>query len=841
MLEEALSSNTYSPAEAALALLSFVQVELPAGGASAEARFFRLFALLCERVFGRIAPESGYKHQLGGWLSREIKWELPPSSFAKSQKPYRSPASHLSNRSISSDPVVKLLSATNQSSSKEQMLPSLIEAFAKEAEHRPNVRYPFPFEALPKSTQESWIAILEAALGGVPFDSTSAENSSRLLGSLLRVKPLDQTQLRTYQQNKAQKKEQRRPLQLSPGYPAPTSPSIMSQSKEKDKPPSVMLSMLEYFLFIYIRYPLASPQPPDKPQTAIPSRGIQSAHRKTEHYGEAVYLHLFREYVNYFIPCRTAQGNFTGFESLSRPSELFLRIVIEFWMEGQNRLAPTSKAVESLRERKRGLVDPSSFNLNLSFDLVQGKHDPLPLQVHYCIQRLVARAAPDGAILDASRDVKSNYGNLSNAWCLTPCMSTLQLPFFNYVRMLFRRASIHALQSPFFVVLESWLLWLEPWRDPHGKSFFAAFSSFRDVLTHQRFAFDDCELPGTLRKDTTKRILESDPRSAQKSRTLPMTILKSTQRSTYDPSWEPYIAANLHLYTVPLALFLRRARELDFSPKEFDRSLKVVQNVFRVFSPPVVEALNRLLASRQAPGRFSDIVARHESNLRVYAPSKDWPLSLSACKDDMHNLLEEIHVQHFKRIRELDFFLRIASKFGGLFGQGVVSGEEKELRSLVEHAKVIVGFPKEYEVIQLSGRTMGVESQIGNFMDVTADRTFEGYLSDKGRQSLFEGTAKCNPLELTSFGDKLTGRPQSHEIAFLVPFLVEVSNYMNRKLGLVSLETSDDGEGAPSNFRLMRQAVGWPFYFRINLRLLADYRAISVVCVLCWVVQLFYR
>ena len=64
MLEEALADPKYSPAEAASAMLAYVQVELEAGGPGAEERFFKLFTLLCNRIFGQL--DDDYRHQVGG-------------------------------------------------------------------------------------------------------------------------------------------------------------------------------------------------------------------------------------------------------------------------------------------------------------------------------------------------------------------------------------------------------------------------------------------------------------------------------------------------------------------------------------------------------------------------------------------------------------------------------------------------------------------------------------------------------------------------------------------------------------------------------------------------------
>eukprot|EP00957_Ditylum_brightwellii_P075684 5751962-Ditylum_brightwellii.AAC.1 len=99
MLEEALSSPSFPPAEAALALLSFFKYELPAGGTAAEKRFLRLFPLLCEIVFGKLSSSSSssamavteverrlavlLRHEVGGWLSRSTKWSSSPPSSSR--------------------------------------------------------------------------------------------------------------------------------------------------------------------------------------------------------------------------------------------------------------------------------------------------------------------------------------------------------------------------------------------------------------------------------------------------------------------------------------------------------------------------------------------------------------------------------------------------------------------------------------------------------------------------------------------------------------------------------------------------------------------------------------
>lgn len=567
MLEETLSSPTYSPAEAALTLISFVEVELAAGGASAEARFFTLFAMLCDRVFGPIDdanPNKEYRHQMGGWLSRHVRWERPRQTQATTKpNPYHNHHGRRPVPSVSSDPVVLLLGArsvvTKKSHSNQATALTLVEAMAKEAEHRPNVRYPFQFKALPELTQKAWLALLERAIveevnaqatafGGrvstgtptsqgaaypsstpqpmmmspmfphtpsTPTMTTTAataattvttttanttaptvtnvsENAERLLGSVFRVKPKEQNQLRAYQQSIRQKKNNAttRPLQLSPimyhNQNSLRSPSLSHlKDKEKDaSKPKIMLSMLEYYLVLFLRYPLAAPiasaaAENDKPPVA----------RRSEAYGDSVYYQLFYEYIQYYVqvqPAPQGHSNTTGFASMTRPTELFLRICLAFWLEGRNPLEARDKSIKHLKERK-GILDPDFvFDLNFSYDLIKqvSSYSAPPFQIQRCFHKLVARAVSDGALADAIRDTSVGLYYPETLMPLSPVLKMMQLPFYNYVRTAFRHASIHARQSPFYTALSDWLVWLEPWNTKYGKckNITAKFVLWKDFI-----------------------------------------------------------------------------------------------------------------------------------------------------------------------------------------------------------------------------------------------------------------------------------------------------------------------------------------------------------------------
>lgn len=301
-----------------------------------------------------------------------------------------------------------------------------------------------------------------------------------------------------------------------------------------------------------------------------------------------------------------------------------------------------------------------------------------------------------------------------------------------------------------------------------------------------------------------------------------VTYPKGSQRSLFKDDWEPYIAANLHLYTVPLAIFLRRSRELDFSPREYTRSLNTVRRVLRVFSPEVVGIINKLL-KKEAGSKWAAVVARHETNLDVFAPPS-CGRGLASCQDDMQNLLEEIYMQHMKKVDSMDIIDRTIANIEGFFGGGVRAGEEKELRLVISQAKAIVGFPADFEIIPKSRATSDAANN-GPDSDTTADRAPNGYFSQKGIDRISTGAVKCSPLEIGYVGDRMLSRPRTFEFAFMIPSLVRFSDALNTKFGInPRLEDGIDDY----NSIIPR---------RFNLRFLADQRNLVFLTIVSWLLK----
>lgn len=342
--------------------------------------------------------------------------------------------------------------------------------------------------------------------------------------------------------------------------------------------------------------------------------------------------------------------------------------------------------------------------------------------------------------------------------------------------------------------MNAWLMWLEPWNVSHTSK----------------------------AQNATKRIISTVSGARAQGPSSPsLTVPSADRKSSYTKDWQPFLAANLFLYTVPLAIFLRRARELDFSSGQMNRSMRVVKRVFRVFTPEVVQALSTLTDSVQlsafhAPGLGTwKGVDKHLETLGDYAPSLSGDLRLHSCQEDVKGLLEEVQMQHLKRVRDFGAFGKLAAFLEGLCGHGMVSGEEMAIQSLVEQARVIVELPIDYEIFPPDQtKTSTVMSSSGATESfTTALRTPQGALTDEGRKQLLEGRYKCSPTDVTFIGDRMQGRVQTHEIAFLVSLTNFLSNWLNMKLGLLPTEGSDSG-----------LFTMW----RINLRFLADYRNLFV-------------
>ena len=296
--------------------------------------------------------------------------------------------------------------------------------------------------------------------------------------------------------------------------------------------------------------------------------------------------------------------------------------------------------------------------------------------------------------------------------------------------------------------------------------------------------------------------------------------MKPTAKSKYRKHWEPFVAANLHLYTVPLALFLRRARELDFSSAYFQRSFTLLQRVFRVYSPELVNSIRSIQSQGKQHGMVS-LVEAHGSNLGVYSPALVGRFDTASLQTDARNLLEEVYMQHRKTVNERGFFDKVEARIEGFFSYlGLVeasTGEERKIQQLVEKAKLIANLPAEYQIVssEASGSVGGLASSSSREAVCQNQLLWvNGVLTEHGKAQVISGETVCKPDDIFAVkGDMMHGSVRTHEISWLVPLTIWASEYINSRLDL-------DGT---------RKIA-----FRFNLRMLADYRNILFLVFTLW-------
>mmetsp|Transcript_35076 Transcript_35076/g.71644 ORF Transcript_35076/g.71644 Transcript_35076/m.71644 type:complete len:1018 (+) Transcript_35076:106-3159(+) len=1005
LLEEALSSGTSSgnkstsspplpPSDAALALLSFLRDELPAGGISAEKRFINLFSLIVDRAFGELnrpqppssatannnkslssspgtvtspggstysspasSPSSNklastyttstttssssgedqlYQHVDGGWLSL-LNTPKPTGASSTSTS-----SLHHSQKtqSLDNDPIVKLLRApkqinnnNNDSYSQQQQQPTLLNALSAESIHRPQIKFKFPLGGLSpffKELIQDWkmcylqeVEIQNSAAsmaaragaggrGGAFGASTAAtttattiegmvgkENATKILYHLLLNGPNEQVELKTYFQsggggggnNVLQQKNMNQLSSPRAAFITPmkqqqqqmNTPRTTSTTNANNNEPNLELTMLEYYLLIFLRFPLANQEWEVQLQDQLRRMRYGAA---TTAYGQRVYSHLMSSYLKCYLPHgvyhRPDGGGVGGTTTqrvdggeggvpLDRTAELFLRLVIEFWVEGQVSPPTFAEGIQRYRNGRSAFLSTSSSStssssssslnptLRDSLELTQPLKTTYvspPSQIQIGVLNLVRHLVSDVTVRNMvktasmscqRRQTQEREGRVPTttddddattakiSWCLPPAMTTIQPSIFNYIRLGFTCGSIHDRRSIFHRALEAWLVWVEPW----------------NYVMKRRAVVVTGNNNGSSSSSATHRAGEflrnaAATVSSHRVEYYPAYVKpKPTSPSTYSSQWEAYVVANLNLYTVPLAIFLKRARELDFSStNEYPRSLALVQRVLRVFSKQVVTVLNSVL-NRRADALSASLATMHRDNLKAFCPPSSW--TLADCQLDATNLLEEVFSQYQKRKNEMDIFDRIDARLNALFS-GKIGSDENSLQSLLSQVRYLMHLPQDYQVLPeepKSSRGWGSFLGLGSRKDgsslvenlLVPERDASGRLTDKGRAQIYSGMRKCNPIDVHFVGDPLLARVKTYEIPVLVELTVQASNYLNQKLGLVSEADVAEGQTTDED-TLSKHYHEMERYqktlFRINLRFLADSRNIIFAYVLWW-------
>ncbi|CAN0072919.1 unnamed protein product, partial [Laminaria digitata] len=299
--------------------------------------------------------------------------------------------------------------------------------------------------------------------------------------------------------------------------------------------PDLSLSTLEFYLFSFAWYALSScgdfyaglggpgRLPPHQYHSGV-GGGWTSVNFRPERvalgwrrYGvkglthRNPYMTLLKDYAEAFFPHGGGGGSASwwvgGYASgMSAQSELFLRVLVEFWLEGNTVLRPgvlkESYQTPELQQprgwgsgsagagaagvtavahpaptfhRTTADYDPSAALLASDFTAPtdMSLHGLLLLSAHLladpllpeaCRQRLHQPAAGGGG-LPSSSATTGRGGGAGSA--LTPALELLRPHVFGFLRVAFSSEStMHTSSAAFSLAVELWLLWMRPWAAP---------------------------------------------------------------------------------------------------------------------------------------------------------------------------------------------------------------------------------------------------------------------------------------------------------------------------------------------------------------------------------------
>ena len=809
--------------------------------------------------------------------------------------------------------------------------PTLFSIMSKESQVRPTLQYAFPFRALPESSQKLFLHIIESKLvaqTNTRFTTISeselnfTDNQIHLYSSLLTKSPLQQKsvidlcsevlksqQLRIAQQNHspvgypARSRNQFSPQSLQysssprqssamllrqPGKQPKTPPLDSTEGEKLQKQASectVLLSMIEFYFFLFLRYPWVKPQPPQPSsfRSRNSAAGIYgstsspSTMPNSDPYGETVYLYLFQSYVQYYLR-RLQDPAFDvpieGTKSITSTSELFLRILIDFWLDGHNLPLSNPQLIQKFQiqsSRQFSSTSPLEGGLSVAFDNVELGSDYIacPTLIVRSMQYLVGYLCGDFALEQSIRKLRedsasqllfivSNMQNRPLSSILTPSMTALQQPLFNYLRVTLKNASFtpaaRGAESPFSTAVTLWLTWLEPWNfiSTSKFDFVSQYIAPFTALSHLNMDFTISSESATSSSMAKDRLFS-----------LAVHVLSSTGRpkptapSKYSSFWASYIAANTHFYATLFAIFIRRARDLDFSPNggAFERSLALLQQVFRVYTPEVLEVVNLVLgvdavmdqttgngtaASNQLEAHLK---LEHDKILGTFCPMGK--MNMQDCARDVQILLEEIYVHHLKKVGEMGFLDRFEDRLNSLSGIGTKQ-ERQAIDALKDKAKIVAGSPPDFDDAFAAPSSSMARSKrwADSSMKDRPDTSANGLLTEKGREDLATGRRALRPQDVRYVGDPMFARVRTYEIGFLVKWTVWASLWLNLQLGNISqadfkvLDAQIHNDRSNFVDMLKEKDIFKHQRYRVNLRGLADYRNLLFILMLLALVKL---
>ncbi|KAL3671822.1 hypothetical protein V7S43_002491 [Phytophthora oleae] len=617
--------------------------------------------------------------------------------------------------------------------------------------------------------------------------------------------------------------------------------------------PELLVSITELYLFYFLRHPASSSHPsgsttsststtpgtlgssPATSKASSMSTAAKTRQSSWKMYGKDgvaaltrgnPYNVLLLQYLRAFLPDsnRGVKSRFHG--KLLKDSNLFLHILIEFWLR-QNLISFSDEPVGAstaapgvFRPPPPGNILVSPFASVYTSTSYMAPSDDLLSSLLLTIIHLLSDSFFPAPLADDSNGSQGGAGGMvvgSGGVYLSRSVTMLRPPLYAFFRLVFSRAPIGLSPTAFLAITDVWLAYIQPW---HCRSW----------------------------------IDSKDPATAATG-----TAPEQDKLPGYTSVWESYVLANYHFYTTLLGAFVERAKELDFSTGD-ERNLQIVDRVMSVYNSDLLALLRRasLHLEKSQPFAMPFSINRGSNFTRTRSGSFGSSSKAKSTGDAL--TATQAHVLTFyckslgiecTPVPLHDSFHRDAERlFDKLWAAAAASAATASTPSVhspadlyqnvsaVFRASSTKTVDKVAEQVQRMSRMLRRVFEISDaYVASTAysrsssaatggglesfapsrDKNLPHLLSREGVFQLQHGMRLCSPETAEYIGDPMLSPICSYEVAWLVRLSYKLSTWLNDQFGFVNpyhgKRLDDNLEVDPASLFVR---------FRFNLRFLAS-------------------
>ncbi|GLD92938.1 hypothetical protein PINS_up001530 [Pythium insidiosum] len=533
---------------------------------------------------------------------------------------------------------------------------------------------------------------------------------------------------------------------------------------------------------------------------------------------------LLLQYLKVFFPdsSKPVQSRFRG--KILQFSNLFLHVLIEFWLR-QNLIVfatdasnPSTVDASLLYRAPQRLASPFAA-VHTQTTYMAPSDDLLSSLVLTIIHLLSDSFFP--ASLDAA--TSSQYSGMvvgSGGGYLTPSVTVLRRPLYEFLRLVFSRAPIGLSPAAFYAITDVWLAYIQPWNCK---------------------AWSQGHAPA-LRRSTS---------DAGSSSSASPAAAAAAGGGGYTAAWETFVLANYHFYTTLLGAFVERAKELDLTGGD-ERAIATLDRVLAVFNPELLALLRQaseFLEKNQPYTIPTSGFATRQTRAKSatdhdgLSPAQGQVLTYYCKALGLECIGVPLHASYHRDAERLFDKLWTDSGFSGAsdstasgavparsprpsttssmswFGQPSgespldrVSRLSRQLRRVFEISDAYVASTAHARSLAGSATGAALEPMVPS-----RHLRLRHLLTREGVVQLCLGQRVCSPDEIEFIGDPMLRPIRSYEVAALVRLSFRVSTWLNRQLGLRS---PYHGKHFEDNVHV--DPVKAATTFRFNLRFLAS-------------------